>query len=179
MSARKQRFLTRDTNVMIITNIADEYGLKCRSHNGGSHMQYFLHNDLLINIWPSTLRTLTTGKSKSRQHDSDTALFQYLRKFCQDTVHKPVQDAAQKEFQFEPVAARQDIQWVDVGKLPKGLQASRMAKAVIQLDGDQVRIVVNGSYFSDSYRLSADDSLELLREASDMYYELKSRCDQD
>lgn len=111
---------------------------------------------------------LTTGllEKIKRNPDGDRRLLQWL----QQPPSLKLSPLPSVQEEPEPAKTQPTAPTAEVGPTVAPLKSdkSRIAKVSVNLDGNNLRLVVNGSYFSDSYRLTEEDTRQFLTHAAKM-----------
>ncbi len=124
------------------------------------HYQLLHSKRILANIWPSKLKLLRwwpmPAKTAVQFKDWQAVIAAVLVIIKEHAATDPKPPKRKPEPVPEP-ALQQDEFYVDFQR--------RLVRADLTLEGNELRIIINGSTFSDSFRLSAADTVIFLQKA--------------
>jgi hypothetical protein len=143
------------------------------------HVQIRDKATVLVDIWPHKLkaRPMHPIHGKTQQYQKSLRLVQAVTRVL-DEYHQ-----FQRTIEMRQALAEQQIAARRQRKQSQAMRAAvkravrkvskpRIAGLGFDLEETQLRVVLNSPQFSDSWRLSPDDTRELLQRAHELYEEL-------
>lgn len=120
------------------------------------HWQVWTGCNCLCNIWPTTLK-LQQGRGKALKYASEQGLLNGVRAILQASNVRAAVLLVNKPQQRTPASP--------LAEYPHRLQARQDTTVDLDLDGDELRVIVNTKSYSSSVRLSAEHTATFLAAA--------------